>query len=152
MCLKPEIRNAKPQTDTEKITHEIERQKKTCSCCQPYQIEKISENHYRFGDTHIKRMVRILRSTVMVRVGGGWESLDEFLHKHDPCRAKGRLNINMFPEARPINALDSMRAFTKNRHAKEMTPTSGTPGPIMKIREKTDRSVPMSGGLGGTAG
>ncbi|PIC54076.1 hypothetical protein B9Z55_003484 [Caenorhabditis nigoni] len=145
-------RNAKPQTDTEKITHEIERQKKTCSCCQPYQIEKISENHYRFGDTHIKRMVRILRSTVMVRVGGGWESLDEFLHKHDPCRAKGRLNINMFPEARPINALDSMRAFTKNRHAKEMTPTSGTPGPIMKIREKTDRSVPMSGGLGGTAG
>ncbi|CAI2296036.1 unnamed protein product [Caenorhabditis sp. 36 PRJEB53466] len=143
-------RNAKPQTDTEKITHEIERQKKTCSCCQPYQIEKISDNHYRFGDTHIKRMVRILRSTVMVRVGGGWESLDEFLHKHDPCRAKGRLNINMFPESKPTHALDSMRAFTKNRHAKE--PVSGTPGPIMKIREKTERSVPMSGGLGGTAG
>eukprot|EP00081_Caenorhabditis_elegans_P000597 NP_001021859.1 Uncharacterized protein CELE_ZK1151.1 [Caenorhabditis elegans] len=144
-------RNAKPQTDTEKITHEIELQKKTCSCCTPYQIEKISENHYRFGDTHIKRMVRILRSTVMVRVGGGWESLDEFLHKHDPCRAKGRLNINMFPEARPIHALDSMRSFTKNRHGKQL-PTTGTPGPIMKIREKTDRSVPMSGGLGGTAG
>lgn len=96
-------------------------------------------------------MVRILRSTVMVRVGGGWESLDEFLHKHDPCRAKGRLNINMFPEARPIHALDSMRSFTKNRHGKQL-PTTGTPGPIMKIREKTDRSVPMSGGLGGTAG
>ncbi|CAI5438399.1 unnamed protein product [Caenorhabditis angaria] len=144
-------RNAKPQTDTEKITHEIERQKKTCSCCQPYQIEKISDNHYRFGDTHIKRMVRILRSTVMVRVGGGWESLDEFLHKHDPCRAKGRLNINMFPESKPNNALDSMRAFTKNRHAKDI-PSGSTPGPIMKIREKTDRSVPMSGGLGGTAG
>ncbi|CAB3407856.1 unnamed protein product [Caenorhabditis bovis] len=147
-------RNAKPQTDTEKITHEIERQKKSCSCCQPYQIEKISDNHYRFGDTHIKRMVRILRSTVMVRVGGGWESLDEFLHKHDPCRAKGRLNINMFPEAKPTHALDSMRAFTKNRYAKipEHVPVSGTPGPIMKIREKTERSVPMSGGLGGTAG
>ena len=36
----------------------------------------------------MKRMVRILRSTVMVRVGGGWEALDEFLVKHDPCRAK----------------------------------------------------------------
>lgn len=36
----------------------------------------------------MKRMVRILRSTVMVRVGGGWEPLDKFLLKHDPCRTK----------------------------------------------------------------
>ncbi|CCD68524.2 Calponin homology domain-containing protein [Caenorhabditis elegans] len=144
-------RIAHPQTETEKITNEIELLKETCSCCTPYQIEKISENYYRFGDTHIKRMVRILRSTVMVRVGGGWEPLEESLQKHDPCRTKGRLNINMFPEARPIHALDLMQSFTKNRHAKQM-PIAGTPGPIMKIREKTERSVPMSGGLGGTAG
>jgi len=32
------------------------------------------------------RLVRILRSTVMVRVGGGWMALDEFLVKNDPCR------------------------------------------------------------------
>ncbi|CAJ0948920.1 unnamed protein product, partial [Mesorhabditis belari] len=32
-------------------------------------------------------MVRILRSTVMVRVGGGWVTLEEFLRSHDPCRA-----------------------------------------------------------------
>jgi hypothetical protein len=32
--------------------------------------------------------VRILRSTVMVRVGGGWMALDEFLVKNDPCRGK----------------------------------------------------------------
>lgn len=32
------------------------------------------------------RLVRILRSTVMVRVGGGWVALDEFLLKNDPCR------------------------------------------------------------------
>lgn len=24
----------------------------------------------------------------MVRVGGGWEDLDKFLQKHDPCRGK----------------------------------------------------------------
>ena len=24
----------------------------------------------------------------MVRVGGGWEPLDEFLRKHDPCRGR----------------------------------------------------------------
>ena len=32
--------------------------------------------------------MRILRSTVMVRVGGGWCALDEFLVKNDPCRGE----------------------------------------------------------------
>ena len=40
----------------------------------------------QFGDSQKLRLVRILRSTVMVRVGGGWETLDEFLQKNDPCR------------------------------------------------------------------
>ena len=40
----------------------------------------------QFGDSQKLRMVRILRSTVMVRVGGGWEPLKEFLEKNDPCR------------------------------------------------------------------
>ncbi|CAI9548645.1 unnamed protein product [Staurois parvus] len=40
----------------------------------------------KFGDSQQLRLVRILRSTVMVRVGGGWMALDEFLVKNDPCR------------------------------------------------------------------
>ena len=40
----------------------------------------------QFGDSQKLRLVRILRSTVMVRVGGGWMALDEFLVKNDPCR------------------------------------------------------------------
>lgn len=43
---------------------------------------------YQFGDSQKLRLVRILRSTVMVRVGGGWVALDEFLVKNDPCRGK----------------------------------------------------------------
>ena len=42
----------------------------------------------QFGDSQKLRLVRILRSTVMVRVGGGWVALDEFLLKNDPCRGK----------------------------------------------------------------
>ena len=40
----------------------------------------------QFGDSQKLQLVRILRSTVMVRVGGGWCTLDEFLIKNDPCR------------------------------------------------------------------
>lgn len=42
----------------------------------------------QFGDSQKLRLVRILRSTVMVRVGGGWVALDEFLVKNDPCRGE----------------------------------------------------------------
>lgn len=42
----------------------------------------------QFGDSQKLRLVRILRSTVMVRVGGGWVALDEFLLKNDPCRGE----------------------------------------------------------------
>lgn len=28
----------------------------------------------------------MLSDRVMVRVGGGWDTLDHFLLKHDPCR------------------------------------------------------------------
>ena len=42
----------------------------------------------QFGDSEKLRLVRILHGTVMVRVSGGWEPLEEFLKKHDPCRGK----------------------------------------------------------------
>lgn len=56
-------------------------------------IEHYVFNYYlclfeQFGESQKLRLVRILRSTVMVRVGGGWVSLDEFLIKNDPCRGK----------------------------------------------------------------
>lgn len=49
----------------------------------------------QFGDSQKLRLVRILRSTVMVRVGGGWVALDEFLVKNDPCRGNFIVNYNL---------------------------------------------------------
>ena len=51
----------------------------------------------QFGDSQQLRLVRILRSTVMVRVGGGWMALDEFLVKNDPCRGKAILTGVFLP-------------------------------------------------------
>ena len=36
----------------------------------------------------IKDILQILRSHVMVRVGGGWDTLQNYLDKHDPCRCR----------------------------------------------------------------
>ena len=32
--------------------------------------------------------VQVLRNHVMVRVGGGWDTLAHYLEKHDPCRCR----------------------------------------------------------------
>uniref|UniRef100_A0A8U8CKF5 Dystonin n=1 Tax=Geospiza parvula TaxID=87175 RepID=A0A8U8CKF5_GEOPR len=83
----------KPLTDADKIEDEVTRQVAKCKCAKRFQVEQIGDNKYRvsllrisFGDSQQLRLVRILRSTVMVRVGGGWMALDEFLVKNDPCR------------------------------------------------------------------
>nr|XP_029541269.1 dystonin-like isoform X4 [Oncorhynchus nerka] len=52
----------------------------------PHLHVAVLESCILFGDSQQLRLVRILRSTVMVRVGGGWMALDEFLVKNDPCR------------------------------------------------------------------
>ncbi|KAG7271174.1 hypothetical protein CRUP_025489 [Coryphaenoides rupestris] len=117
----------RPTTDADKIEDEVTRQVAQCKCAKRFQVEQIGENKYRFGDSQQLRLVRILRSTVMVRVGGGWMALDEFLFgdsqqlrlvrilrstvmvrvgggwmaldeflvKNDPCRARGRTNLEL---------------------------------------------------------
>ncbi|CAH8662601.1 unnamed protein product [Dicrocoelium dendriticum] len=73
-------------TDEEVINDEVRRQVGLCTCHNTYQICKMTTDKYRFGDSQKLRLVRILKSAVMVRVGGGWVNLDEFLAKNDPCR------------------------------------------------------------------
>ena len=73
---------------------------------------------FQFGDSQKLRLVRILRSTVMVRVGGGWCALDEFLIKNDPCRGKFfKLNLRKIKASRFI--LLSYQYFKKKDHMSE---------------------------------
>ncbi|XP_021268752.1 GAS2-like protein 1 [Numida meleagris] len=57
-----------------------------CTCPSQFPMVKISEGKYKVGDSNALIFVRVLRSHVMVRVGGGWDTLEHYLDKHDPCR------------------------------------------------------------------
>ncbi|XP_055636802.1 GAS2-like protein pickled eggs [Toxorhynchites rutilus septentrionalis] len=61
-----------------------------CTCPSQFPMIRVSEGKYRIGDTKVLIFVRILRSHVMVRVGGGWDTLAHYLDKHDPCRCKAQ--------------------------------------------------------------
>ncbi|XP_071543036.1 uncharacterized protein shot isoform X14 [Panulirus ornatus] len=85
-ALRPDWERKGPLTDAERIDDEVQKQVAKCTCRQKFRVHQVGEGKYRFGDSQKLRLVRILRSTVMVRVGGGWVALDEFLVKNDPCR------------------------------------------------------------------
>lgn len=56
-----------------------------CNCANRVSIEYLSEGRYRLGDKTI--FIRMLHGKhVMVRVGGGWDTLRGFLMKYDPQR------------------------------------------------------------------
>lgn len=57
-----------------------------CTCPVQFSMIKVSEGKYRVGDSNTLIFIRILRTHVMVRVGGGWDTLSHYLDKHDPCR------------------------------------------------------------------
>ncbi|XP_050310516.1 GAS2-like protein pickled eggs [Anthonomus grandis grandis] len=61
-----------------------------CTCPTQFPMIRVSEGKYRIGDTKVLIFVRILRKHVMVRVGGGWDTLAHYLDKHDPCRCRAQ--------------------------------------------------------------
>lgn len=59
-----------------------------CSCPTQFPMIRVREGQYRIGESKMLIFVRILRNHIMVRVGGGWDTLAHFLDKHDPCRCR----------------------------------------------------------------
>ncbi|CAL1298242.1 unnamed protein product [Larinioides sclopetarius] len=54
-------------------------------CKDNIQINRISEGKYCIGGKNV--FVRLLKGRhVMVRVGGGWDTLEHFLSRHEPCQ------------------------------------------------------------------
>uniref|UniRef100_A0A1I8MXB1 Dystonin n=2 Tax=Musca domestica TaxID=7370 RepID=A0A1I8MXB1_MUSDO len=157
-ALRPDWQERKPQTDSDKIHDEVKRLVMLCTCRQKFRVFQVGEGKYRFGDSQKLRLVRILRSTVMVRVGGGWVALDEFLQKNDPCRADEHLAELMpiferiraqeqVPCAFPIHMgaggtvfvrCNSSRSVPLSPHVMHCHPTTHW------VRERSGRSIPMT--------
>ena len=105
----------KPKTEEDRIHYEIEREVEKCTCQRRYVIVKITEKKYYFGESQKLRMVRIMRTSVMVRVGGGWETLQHFLLKNDPCRAEGKSNLELRAKLFMPERGNSMQGFKYKR-------------------------------------
>ncbi|XP_062386268.1 microtubule-actin cross-linking factor 1 isoform X13 [Sardina pilchardus] len=140
----------RPTTDADKIEDEVTRQVAQCKCAKRFQVEQIGENKYRFflgnqfGDSQQLRLVRILRSTVMVRVGGGWMALDEFLVKNDPCRVQHPgLKILRSDSSSSISSRLARGRTNLELREKFILPEGATQG-LAAFRSRGRRSKPSS--------
>uniref|UniRef100_A0A3B1KDT8 Microtubule actin crosslinking factor 1b n=1 Tax=Astyanax mexicanus TaxID=7994 RepID=A0A3B1KDT8_ASTMX len=132
--------------DADQINEEVSRQVSQCNCPKRFQVEQISANRYRFGDSQQLRMVRILRSTLMVRVGGGWTALDEFLVKNDPCR-KGRTNLKIKEKYLSPDSFEasgrrgSTKGLTVSRSNSSLSLYSSASAPSSPLTRKVSISI-----------
>ncbi|GAB6030253.1 hypothetical protein CHUAL_005929 [Chamberlinius hualienensis] len=107
-----------------------------CTCPVQFPMIRISEGKYRIGDTKTLIFVRILRNHVMVRVGGGWDTLAHYLDKHDPCRCRqghkaitsSRLTIRHPTSNNVIGQTPTM--MVEYQRTPEMSPSSPNPHPV----------------------
>nr|XP_048274462.1 GAS2-like protein 3 [Myodes glareolus]XP_048274463.1 GAS2-like protein 3 [Myodes glareolus]XP_048274464.1 GAS2-like protein 3 [Myodes glareolus] len=123
-----------------------------CSCSHRFSIEYLSEGRYRLGEKIL--FIRMLHGKhVMVRVGGGWDTLQGFLLKYDPCRIlqfatleqkilafqKGVSNESVpdsaarTPQPPEMNPLSAVNMFQKQN----LKP--GTPASAPKSKERQAR-------------
>lgn len=74
-----------------KVQHATRLMQKNCNCsngkCSKLSVKKVGEGRYNIAGKNV--FIRLLKGRhMMVRVGGGWDTLDHFLLRHDPCQVK----------------------------------------------------------------
>ncbi|KAK5647774.1 hypothetical protein RI129_002666 [Pyrocoelia pectoralis] len=148
-ALRPDWQEKAPDNDAQKIHDEVKRLVMLCTCRLKFKVFQVGEGKYRFGDSQKLRLVRILRSTVMVRVGGGWVALDEFLLKNDPCRAEEHL-AELMPIFEQLRAKGEVGNAYPMHVGSTSSPTvhmaHANPNTCHWVRERSVRSTPMSSG------
>ncbi|XP_067862007.1 GAS2-like protein 1 [Heptranchias perlo] len=102
-----------------------------CSCPSQFPMTKISEGKYKVGETSTLIFIRVLRNHVMVRVGGGWDTLEHYLNKHDPCRCA---SLSHRMPLKPGGCTIPKTSLNVRSHASR----ASSPGPsTLKVSENT---------------
>ncbi|XP_076179267.1 growth arrest-specific protein 2 [Ptiloglossa arizonensis] len=74
-----------------KVRRATEAVQRLCQCpsekCSKLKVRKVGEGRYHIAGRNV--FIRLLKGRhMMVRVGGGWDTLEHFLARHDPCQVR----------------------------------------------------------------
>ncbi|NXH17944.1 GA2L2 protein, partial [Bucco capensis] len=111
-----------------------------CTCPVQFSMIKISEGKYRVGDSDTLIFVRILRKHIMVRVGGGWDTLEHYLDKHDPCRCTSLSHKQAWKSRTPQQQVQhEVRLCSASKAA-----TRGQPQPALLVSRSQSPLPPVA--------
>ncbi|XP_014731873.1 PREDICTED: GAS2-like protein 2 [Sturnus vulgaris] len=108
-----------------------------CTCPVQFPMIKISEGKYRVGGSDTLIFVRILRQHVMVRVGGGWDTLEHYLDKHDPCRCTSLSHKQSCKARSPQQQV---------QHEVRLCPAARSPQPALLVSRSQSPLPPVTWG------
>lgn len=114
-----------------------------CTCPTQFPMVRVGDNgKYKVGDKLII-FVRILRRHIMVRVGGGWQELSEFLRVKDPCRSKQSYHNSTFNHQHHIkdHLQYNCNSFNNNNHNHQQTQLNAKIAPNSYIPTSTNATV-----------
>ncbi|XP_029164481.1 growth arrest-specific protein 2-like isoform X2 [Nylanderia fulva] len=88
-----------------KVRRATEAVQRLCQCpsekCSKLKVRKVGEGRYHIAGRNV--FIRLLKGRhMMVRVGGGWDTLEHFLARHDPCQVRVLNRESTPPPARGI--------------------------------------------------
>ncbi|KAJ8398897.1 hypothetical protein AAFF_G00418050 [Aldrovandia affinis] len=118
-----------------------------CNCSNRVSIEYLSEGRYRLGDKIL--FIRMLHGKhVMVRVGGGWDTLQGFLLKYDPGRVLQfttlEQKIRAFQKGPPSPSLGTAPSLAgRTPQPPAMDPLSAMDLPVFSVRHAVSSPTPV---------
>lgn len=100
-----------------RVQHATRLMQRNCNCangkCSKLNVKKVGEGKYNIAGRNV--FIRLLKGRhMMVRVGGGWDTLDHFLLRHDPCQVKVVSRESLTPD-RPANSPKYLHIRAKYR-------------------------------------
>ncbi|KAF6778402.1 hypothetical protein AHF37_01668 [Paragonimus kellicotti] len=124
------------------VEEQVSKHLALCTCCNRLRMQRLEEGRYRLGNRVY--YLRRFRNHVMVRVGGGWLTLDEFLNRHDPCRRGRDVALSHSRAQSPVPSPNgTVQGPTMPEVRKPMLPVSDLLSPA-KLRRRWSKNSTSS--------
>ncbi|XP_059050242.1 GAS2-like protein 3 [Achroia grisella] len=99
-------------------------------CSKLLKVKKVGEGRYNIAGRNV--FIRLLKGRhMMVRVGGGWDTLEHFLSRHEPCQ------VRLVTQGRKGNVLPVTLPTTDTEDNQRLSPIARKPSTISPASSKT---------------
>ncbi|VVC86516.1 unnamed protein product [Leptidea sinapis] len=117
-------------------------------CSRMLKMKKVGEGRYKVAGRNV--FIRLLKGRhMMVRVGGGWDTLEHFLSRHEPCQVRLVTPAAQTPPLAPPPAVHPRTArktspiISNTKSRPQSSSSAPEPRPLRSARTPTEEKKPF---------